>query len=91
MSGVTMGLHPKITDRNQPLASQPFVGHPGLRRQRTRQMPVAVAGSILGVRALRASLRLSKIVPDDFVLLIAVRIAWRLPVPSASKLRTSRT
>ena len=40
-SGITMSLHPKITDRDQPLGLQPLIGHPGLGRQCPRQMPVA--------------------------------------------------
>lgn len=38
-----MGTEPHIADRYQSLAFQPVVGHSGLRSQRPRQMPVALA------------------------------------------------
>lgn len=41
-----MGLHPRITDRNQLLAAQPFVGHSGLSRQYVaRRSEPALSGS----------------------------------------------
>ena len=42
-SGITVGLHPEIPDRNEPLGLQPLIGHPGLGCQRSRQVPVAFA------------------------------------------------
>ena len=38
-----MGHHPQIADTDQPLAFQPLIRHPGLGRQRPRQVPVAFA------------------------------------------------
>ena len=38
-----MGLQPRITDRDRPLGLQPLIAHPGLGRQRPRQVPVAFA------------------------------------------------
>ncbi len=38
-----MGFHPHSADIDQPLALQPLIGHPGLCRQRPRQVPVALA------------------------------------------------
>ena len=38
-----MGFHPQLTHADQPLVFQPWVSHPGLRRQRLRQMPIAFA------------------------------------------------
>lgn len=38
-----MEFQPQIADRNQTLASKPLVGHSGLRRQRSRQVPIAFA------------------------------------------------
>lgn len=84
MSGVAMGLHPQIADRDQPLGLQPLVDHPGLGRQRPRQAPVAVAESILGVRPPGQPAA----VQNRFVLLTAVRIAWRLLVPRANRFLT---
>ena len=42
-SRVPVGFHPQVSDREEPLFSQPLVRHPGLGRQRPRQMPVALA------------------------------------------------
>lgn len=42
MSAKVMGLHPRITDRNQPCFSA-FVDHPDPSRPRLRQAPVAYA------------------------------------------------
>ena len=38
-----MSLHPKEPDIDKALAFQPLIGHSGLRCQRFRQMPVALA------------------------------------------------
>ena len=40
---IAMGFHPLIAAADQPLALEPLIRHPGLRRQRARQMPVAFA------------------------------------------------
>ncbi len=37
-----MRLHPAITDRDQALASQPVIRHPGLGGQRPGQVPIAL-------------------------------------------------
>jgi hypothetical protein len=38
--GVSVGPHPKVPDRDQALAFEPVVGHPGLGGQRPGQVPV---------------------------------------------------
>ena len=42
-SGVTLRAHPERTDTDQAPRLQPRIRHPGLRRQRPRQVPVALA------------------------------------------------
>lgn len=37
-----MRFHPLIAEADQALALQPVIGHPGLRAQRTGQVPVAL-------------------------------------------------
>jgi hypothetical protein len=43
LSRIAVGRHPQVADSQEPLALQPSIGHPGLRRQRLRQVPVALA------------------------------------------------
>lgn len=41
-SGIALGFHPRVADAGQPLALQPLIRHPGLRRLRLRQVPIAL-------------------------------------------------